>query len=226
MQGNDVRLGYDAKVALVACPFCREMFEESEAKQCPVCGVELAKLEKLPLSHDAASDDGVPVEPENERVPLTYVGRSRGALVGLSGLGMGLFFMPWLLRSVVGISDPGTVFSGLAVAKEFGWPYAAVVAWFVLIPTVVSRRTIFEMRTGRVAAAFLAAIPGITAAVLLARTTQMKGAHMLSYAVTAQWGLLLTLFASLAAFLLALRFGGRIEDIKVSRGSSVGHTVH
>jgi hypothetical protein len=226
MQGHEGRLGYSPVVALVACPFCREMFDEAEATQCPVCGVALAKLEKLPLSHDAVTEDGVPVEPENERVPLLYWQRNRGALVALSLLGLLLFFLPWVTRSVVGITDTPDTFSGLAVARQFGWPYAAAVAWFVLLPTVISRRTIFDMRTARVAAAFLAAIPGITAAVLIARCTAAQGAHFLSYAITARFGLLGTLFASLAAFLLSLRFGGRIEDIKVARGSSVGHTVH
>jgi hypothetical protein len=226
MQGYEGRLGYSPKVALVACPFCREMFEEAEATQCPVCGVALAKLEKLPPSDDALSEDGIPVEPENERVPLLYLGRNRGVLVGLAVAGIALFFLPWVARSIVGLGDPPDVLTGLAVARQFGWPFAALVGWFVLLPTVISRRTIFHMRTARVAAALMAAIPGVTAAVLLARTTPTKGAHLLTYAVTPQWGLMATLFASLAAFLVALRFGGRIEDIKVSRGSSVGHTVH
>jgi hypothetical protein len=202
------------------------MFEEAEAKQCPVCGVALAKLEKLPPSHDAASEDGVPVEPELERLPLTYARRGRGALVGIAVAGLGLFFTPWIVQTVTLLHE-STVYSGLAVAKEFGWPYAALVAWFVLLPTVLSRRTIFDLRTARLAVALLASIPGITASVLLARVvTNVQSAHALKYATTAQWGLLATLFASLGAFLVALRLGGRVEDIKVSRGSSVGHTVH
>ena len=41
-------MGYAAAVGLVACPFCREMFEHTEAKQCPVCGMGLRNLADLP----------------------------------------------------------------------------------------------------------------------------------------------------------------------------------
>ena len=32
---------------LIACPFCREMFEPGEATACPVCGMKLERVEKL-----------------------------------------------------------------------------------------------------------------------------------------------------------------------------------
>src|SRR5215472_6303561 len=59
-------MGYHALVAIVACPFCREMFEEGEAERCPVCGMQLQPFEKLPPSPHALAEvdeDGIPYEP-------------------------------------------------------------------------------------------------------------------------------------------------------------------
>ena len=52
----------------------------------PVCGVSLVAFEKLPVSAEALADDGIPVEPEDELVPRTYLGRGRGPLVLLEHL--------------------------------------------------------------------------------------------------------------------------------------------
>lgn len=65
-------------MALVACPFCREMFEQRERQACPVCGVALVSFEKLPRSQAALSEDGIPDEPEWEPLPITSVRRGRG----------------------------------------------------------------------------------------------------------------------------------------------------
>src|SRR6185295_13859101 len=89
--------GYPQRVGLLACPFCREMFEEGEANACPVCGMALAQLHKLPPSIDALHDEaGVPTAPEAELLPWTSLGRGKGplAVVGLAGLVF--FFLPWV----------------------------------------------------------------------------------------------------------------------------------
>ena len=73
--------GYPERVGLLACPFCHEMFEEGEAKACPVCGMALTKFEKLPLSLDAAHDEGgVPTAPEPSgcHIVVSRVLRRRG----------------------------------------------------------------------------------------------------------------------------------------------------
>ena len=41
-----------------------------------------------------------------------------------------------------------------------------------------------------------------------------------------QWPIYGTLFASIVAVALSVRFGGRIDDIKVSRGTSRGQHLH
>src|SRR6185437_5110913 len=87
---------YARRVALLACPFCREMFREAEREACPVCGVPLVAFEKLPPSDDALSEDGLPRQPEWEPLPAAFLGSSRGALAGLAALGLVAFFLPWV----------------------------------------------------------------------------------------------------------------------------------
>jgi hypothetical protein len=196
------------------------MFQKDEHAKCPVCGVSLVAFEKLPASAEALADDGIPVEPEDELVSRTYLGRGRGPLVLLGLVGIAAFFLPWIevtLPDVVSLS-------GFSVARRLGWAWGAGVAWSVLVPTVLSRRTIRQMRGARVAAAFLAAVPAITVAVLLARPPH--GGHGVPLRFTFAPALYATLGLSVVAFIIAVLFGGRSDDIRLRRGSSAGHLVH
>ena len=85
---------------LHACPFCRQLFTESEATTCPDCDIPLRPLEELPPSYEAELVDPEPPEPpEYQRLPLAHVGRMRGALLALAGAGMAVCFAPWLRES-------------------------------------------------------------------------------------------------------------------------------
>ena len=135
-------------------------------------------------------------------------------------LGLMAFLSPW-----VNLTMPDVVtYSGLDIARRLGWAWAAGVAWFVLLPIVLSRRSIMQMRGARVAASFLAAIPGVTAALLLGRPPH--GTHGVPLHFTFAWGLYATLALSLACVAVGLFFGGRTDDIRVRRGTSAGHVVH
>jgi hypothetical protein len=196
------------------------MFPANEAKTCPVCGVSLLAIDKLPPSSEALDDDGAPRRPEWEALPVTYLGRGRGALAALAIFGLAAFASPW-----VHVTMPDIVtHSGLALSRRLGWSWAAAVAWFVLFPIVVSRRSIGQMRGARVAVSFLAAIPGTTAALLLARPPH--GAHGVPVRFSFEWGLYATLALSVIALAVALFFGGRADDIRVGQGTSAGHVVH
>ena len=211
---------YPARVALLACPFCREMFEPGEHEKCPTCGVALVAFDKLPLSDEALSEDGVPRQPEWEPLPVAYAGRGRGALAVLAVLGLVAFFAPW-----VSLTMPDIVsYAGFDLARRTGWAWGAGVAWFVLLPTVLTRRSIMKMRGARVAASFLAAIPGLTAAILLARPPH--GSHGVPLQFTWAWGIDATVVLSVIAVGFALFFGGRVDVIPVRRGTSAGQVVH
>jgi hypothetical protein len=219
MTASSVR--YARHVALLACPFCREMFEEGEAKACPVCGMELAMLHKLPPSIDAMHDEaGVPTAPELEVLPWSYLGRGKGPLVVIGVLGVVLFFLPWVRLTLPYIEAK----SGFDLAHQrIGWLWAAFVAWTVLIPTVLSRRTIAHMRGARVAAAFLSAIPAVSVGILLARPPR---GSLVPVRYAWDWPIYGVLVVSFVGLVLALRLGGRADDIKVERGSSKGQPVH
>jgi hypothetical protein len=207
-------------MALVACPFCREMFEEGEETHCPVCGVQLTSFSKLPPSPEAHDEEDVPLAPEEEALPSTYMGRGKGILGALGIAGLVIFFSPWLHMSL----PYELTMSGFDIARtRLGWVWAAGVAWGVLVPTVLSRRSIVQMRGARVAAAFLSAIPGLTVSILLARPP--KGG-IIPLKFEYGWAVWATLLVSLVAIALSVRYGGRIDDIKLSRGSSKGQDLH
>jgi len=197
------------------------MFERGERPTCPVCGVSLVAFEKLPVSDEALTEDGVIRQPEWEPLAFTYLGRSRGALALLAVAGLVAFFAPW-----VNITMPDVVsYNGFEMARRLGWAWGAGVAWFVLLPLVVTRRSIMKMRGARVAAAFLAAVPGLTAALLLARSQQ--GSHgPVPLHFTWAWGLYASLALSVVAVPFALVFGGPLDDIALRRGTSAGQVVH
>ena len=212
---------YDSAVSsLLACPFCREMFEEGETELCPHCEVPLAPFEKLPRSHDAALEgDEIPVEPQHEPLRMTDMRRGKGATLVLALAGLTLLFLPWV---TVTLPDEAT-YTGFELARRLGWAWGAGCAWVVLVPTVLSRESIAQLRGARVVATFLAAIPAITVGILLARTP-----HRALVPVRFEWGwpMYVTLLVSLVAVVVSLRLGGRIDDLKVARGTSRGQTLH
>jgi hypothetical protein len=196
------------------------MFERSESQTCPVCGVSLVAFERLPISDEALSEDGVTRQPEWEPLSPTYLRRGRGALAVLAVAGLVVFFAPW-----VNLTMPDVVsYSGFELARRLGWAWGAGVGWFILLPMVVTRRSIMKMRGARVAASFLAAVPGLTATLLLARP--QHGAHGVPLHYTWGWGLFATLALSVVAVAFALFFGGRVDDIALRRGTSAGQVVH
>lgn len=213
--------GYPVRVGLLACPFCREMFEEGEEKACPVCGMALTKFEKLPLSLDAVHDEGgVPTAPELEELPWTFFGRSKGPLLALAVAGAVLFFLPWVQLTQPYIDSK----SGFDLAHQrIGWLWASFVGWSVLIPTVLTRRNIAQLRGARVAAAFLSAIPAVAVGILLLKPPR-SGLVPVRY--TWEWPIYAMLAVSLVAVAVAVRLGGRADDIKVTRGTSKGQAVH
>ena len=77
---------------LVACPFCRQLFEPGEASTCPDCGLGLKDLGKLPPSYDAKVEyPEEPIPPHMETLPWTYTGRNRALLLILAAAGLAWF---------------------------------------------------------------------------------------------------------------------------------------
>jgi hypothetical protein len=186
-----------------------------------VCAVALVPHDALPPSDEALAEDGIARQPEWERLPATYLRRGRGALALLAVLGLAAFFLPWVDETMPEIASH----SGFDLASHrVGWVFGAAVGWFVLLPTVLSRRSVMHMRGARVAASFLAAVPGVTALDLV--LFPPHGNHGVPHRFTFEYGLYATLFCSVVAVGFGLFFGGRLDDLALRRGTSAGQVVH
>ena len=214
-------IAYAPAVSLVACPFCREMFERAERDICPHCDVPLASFDKLPPSHDAPlEDDGIPVAPEFEPLSPLDLRRGKGALAALAAVGLGLFFLPWVWMTL-----PETVtFSGYDLARRLGWSWGAVCCWVVLVPTVLSRQCVAQLRGARRRGDVSCRRFRWSRWVC----SSARPPHSGLVPVRFDWGwpVYATALVSLAASIVSLRLGGRIDDLKVTRGTSKGSTLH
>src|SRR5262245_6839063 len=162
---------------LVACPFCRSMFQAKEAASCPECGLRLQALSSLPPSTDALADDpDEPLPPHMETLPWTFPGRGRAALLVFALMGLAAFFSPWICEPAPEICH----MRGFEFAQTLGWLWAPAVAWFVMIPLGLSRRSIYKMRGARVAVGFLAGIVLTTVGVRIGftpRSSPLRPVH-------------------------------------------------
>jgi hypothetical protein len=192
---------------LLACPFCRELFDASEAEQCPECDIPLAPLDRLPPSLDVIEEQAAEWErnpPEDQPRPWLDFSRGRGLLLGIA-LGSLLCFWlaPW-----VDITSPTTATrSGYSLARgPIGWLWGGAVAWGVSVALVLSRRSLRQMRGIRAILTLFAAMTASEIALLVCLSP--KGSAQLHYAYAWAWGLYASLALSIAGIVTALRFGG------------------
>jgi hypothetical protein len=208
---------------LVACPFCRTLYERSEAATCSVCGMKLVPFERLPPSADALAEEPptFPTLPEDEPLPWNFLGRGRGPLLGLSFLGVLLFFAPWV---VIEIPDD-VVRSGFDLARgRAGWLWGGVTGFFILVPLVFTRRTIHKLRGARpIAVAFSAMTLG-EVVMLLALPPPVRRVPL---ELQFTWGIYASGVVSLASTLVAIWLGGSLPPLPAGSGeSSAGETLH
>jgi hypothetical protein len=217
-------MGYAAAARmtdLVACPFCRQLFEPGEASACPDCGLRLRELAKLPPSYDAQVEyPELPTPPHMETLPWTFWGRNRALLLVIALLGVAAFFAPWVHESAPELRD----LSGFGLARLRSYFWAPATAWFVVFPLVLTRRSIHKMRGARVAVAFLAGIALVTVGNLILRPP--TGGPHVPVRIEWAWGLYASGAVALAGVLAALGFGGRVDDLPTReqrRGDEVLH---
>ena len=145
-------------------PFCGRCFERGEAKECPVCGMALVAFENCRCRRRPTTSSAFPKIRMHEAAPSwTYLGRMRGALPIVALLGPRFFFSPWIHQTLPDDYEP----LRLLLARRLGWVWGAGIGWLVLVPTVLSRRTIAQMRGARVAAMFLSATSLVSCASFL-----------------------------------------------------------
>ncbi len=209
---------------LLACPFCRELFERDEAKLCPHCEVDLRPLDKLPPSAEAIAEEiaeGEYVPPEDRTMPWTYAGRGRAALVLLAVAGLAVFFAPW-----VDMSKPNDILiSGFDLARgRAGWLWGGAVAWFVMIPLVLTRRTIMKMRGVRIITVLFAAMT--LGEVIMLWSLPPQGHRLVPVDFTWGWGLYASFLVSALGVYFGARFGGKLDDLKAAPWQSDDGSIH
>lgn len=195
---------------ILACPFCREMYSDEECVlRCPDCDVQLLPLHELPPSAETVLER----EAELERTPAEFrklswldLGRGRGLLVLLALLGLFGFFQPWFVLR----KPDEVVLSGFRIARHFaGWVWAGAIGWFILIPLVLSRRTIASMRGVRAICAFFASLSAGEIAVLASVSPTSKVHIPIEFG--SQWGLFFSAGVSVVGTIVALRLGGPLN---------------
>lgn len=197
------------------------MFEPSEATTCPECGLPLKRLEDLPATKVVADELEPELPPDEETLPWTYAGRGRASLLVIAALGIAVFFLPWAtLTSPERVTLTGAKFAGL-----LGWMWAPLVSWMVLVPLVVSRRSIYKMRGARVATAFLCAMALLTVVVRIAFPP--SGTALDPLRLEWEYGIWATGLLGIAGLVASLRFGGRIDDLTTRHDHRAGdETLH
>ena len=174
-----------------------------------------------------AEADAPYVPPEDRTLSPWFWRRGRGALLGLSALGLFLFFCPW-----VSLLRPDAVeLSGFDLARgNAGWLWGGAIGWFLLLPLVATRRTVTALRGVRVVCVTFAAMTLGEVVLLLVRKPTEQG--YFSYGVDYAWGLYASGLVALAALVVGARLGGRVDDRRhlplegTSNETSSGQMLH
>ena len=203
---------------LLACPFCRELYGEKEGPRCPTCDIPLVPMASLPLSAEAlaeASARGEVDPPEDRRLGFLYLGRGRGALLGVAAIGLALFFSPW-----VSLERPDEVtLSGFDLARgSAGWLWGGAIGWFLLVPLALSRRSVNELRGLRVIAVTFALMTLGETILLFAKPP--SGHQYFGYGLSWAYGLYASALVSALGAVIGIRLGGALEDLRDLPGAA------
>jgi hypothetical protein len=195
--------------------------------------VKLVPMENLPASLDVAADEheaGEIVLPEQRTLPWNYFGRNRGALLVVAGLGLLLFFAPWVELRM----PEESVRSGFDLARgRAGWLWGGAAGWLVMLPLVWTRRTIQRLRGVRLVSALFASMTLVEAGMLLSVPPQTS--HHVPLEIVWRWGIYASLANAVLGIVTAVRLGGDLRHLPrivtdISnpnpRETSSGETLH
>lgn len=214
---------------LLACPFCREIFERAEAERCPECDLPLEALHRLPPSLEESEREAVSWErdaPEDVRLPWHHLGNGRGLLLGVAVASLAAFWLaPWIDM----ISPYAELRTAYALARgRLAWLWGGAVAWLVTLALVLSRRSLNQMRGVRAILVFFASVTLSEIALLVLLSP--RGSRQIHVEYEWAWGLYVSLGLSLVGALAALRFGVGEAPAEATRtepmDGTAGSTLH
>lgn len=191
---------------LLACPFCRELFDQAEARNCPDCDIPLEPLHRLQPSLAETERDALDWErerPEDELRAWHDLSHGRGILLGIALASLLAFwFAPW-----VDISSPhAELRTAYTLARgRVGWLWGGAIAWFMTLALVASRRSLHQMRGVR---AILLSFSAMTwAEILMLVLLSPRASREVHVVYGWAWGLYVSLGLSIAGSIASLRFG-------------------
>jgi hypothetical protein len=195
---------------LMACPFCRELYTEGELDVCPACDVVLRPLADLPPSFEALEQQAAEWEqtaPADRTFAWHYAGRGRALLLLTSTTGLVLFFCPWISMTLPDL----LTLSGFQLATSRGfWFAGGAVGYFISIPLIISRRTLVQMQGARVILTLFTATTFFQTLLLFLNPPARE---LIPVQFTWAWGFFASALLSLVSIPIALRFGGRHDDV-------------
>jgi hypothetical protein len=184
--------------------------EDDDVERCPDCGVDLVPFQSLAPSPEAqleleALEAETPVEMRTR--PFWDVGRSKGLLLLCALLGLASYALPWFSQTA-----PETrVLTGFQLARHHvGWLWGGAIGWFILIPLLLTRRTIVAMRGVRMISAVFASMTALEVLVFVNMTASRQNQVLVQFAWL--WGIWVSSFVSATGTCAALTLGGSLPE--------------
>lgn len=204
-------------MALLACPFCRELYGDDEAERCPHCDLVLVPLASLPPSADALAEQP-PEAPEDQRFGFFFLGAGRGLGLLLNLAGLACFFLPWFSLAR---PDP-VLLSGADLARgNAPWLLGGALGFALNLPLLLSRRSLYEL-TGVRAVAFTFALMTACEVIVLVLKPPLQTSYF-SVGLSQETGLWASFVLSVLAAIVCLRLGSGRES--ESRAAEEAPTV-
>lgn len=196
-----------AVAGLLCCPFCRDLYTKDDGvERCPDCSVDLVPFQEVAPSPETQLEQ----EALLEQTPAAWrqmafldLSKGRGLLLLLALLGLLSYALPWFSQTL-----PETrVLSGFQLARtHVGWLWGGAVGWFILIPLVISRRSIAAMRGVRMISAVFASLTATEVLVFVNITSSRQSQIIVQFAW--EWGIWVSCFISALGACIAVTFGG------------------
>ena len=214
-----LRVCWAGVTGLLCCPFCRELFTaEDGVVRCPDCGVDLLPIEDVAPSPETQLEHDMLIEqtpPEWQALPFWNMSRGKGLLLLCALLGLASYAFPWFSQTMPELR----VLTGFQLARHHvGWLWGGTIGWFILIPLVLTRRTIAAMRGVRMISVVFAAMTALEVLVFVNTTASRQSHVVVRFAW--EWGIWASSFISALGACAAFFFGGTLPEKPSALGTT------